>query len=56
MTGQAPQPGPLGVMATFRQTPPAVKAILAGVFVGRLAGLLVIFLVVFLTERALTTG
>jgi len=48
--------GPLGVLATFRQTPPAVKAILAGVFVGRLAGFLVIFLVVFLTERGFTTG
>lgn len=48
--------GPLGVLATFRQTPPAIKAILAGVFVGRLAGFLVIFLVVFLTERGFTTG
>ncbi|MEO7260462.1 MAG: MFS transporter [Jatrophihabitantaceae bacterium] len=48
--------GPLGVLATFRQTPPAVKAILAGVFVGRLAGFLVIFLVVFLTERGFSTG
>lgn len=48
--------GSLGVLATFRQTPPAIKAILAGVFVGRLAGFLVIFLVVFLTERGFTTG
>ena len=56
MTEQAQQPGPLGVLATFRQTSPAVKAILAGVFVGRLAGFLVIFLVVFLTQRGFTTG
>jgi MFS family permease len=57
MSEQAPEAaGPLGVLATFRQTPPAVKAILAGVFVGRLAGFLVIFLVVFLTHRGFTTG
>lgn len=45
-----------GVLATFRQTPPAVKAILAGVFVGRLAGFLMIFLVVFLTHRGFSSG
>ena len=56
MTEPAPDTGPLGVLATYRQTPPAVKAILAGVFVGRLAGFLVIFLVVFLTQRGFTTG
>jgi MFS family permease len=56
MTEHAPEAGPLGVLATFRQTPPAVKAILAGVFVGRLAGFLVIFMVVFLTHRGFTTG
>jgi len=56
MTEQTPDAGPLGVLATYRRTPPAVKAILAGVFVGRLAGFLVIFLVVFLTHRGFTTG
>lgn len=56
MSERAPEAGPLGVLATFRQTPPAVKAILAGVLVGRLAGFLVIFLVVFLTHRGFTTG
>src|SRR4051812_15626215 len=56
MTEQTADGGPLGVLATFRRTPPAVKAILAGVFVGRLAGFLVIFLVVFLTHRGFTTG
>lgn len=56
MSEQAPEAGPLGVLATFRRTPPAVKAILAGVFVGRLAGFLVIFMVVFLTDRGFTTG
>src|ERR1035438_5031778 len=40
-----------GVWATFRQTPPQVKALLAGVFVSRLAGFLQIFLVLFLTHR-----
>ncbi|MFL6163188.1 MAG: MFS transporter [Jatrophihabitantaceae bacterium] len=47
---------PPGVMATFHQTPRAVKAILAGVFVGRLAGFLMIFLVVFLTHRGFSSG
>lgn len=56
MTEQTPDAGPLGVLATYRRTPPAVKAILAGVFVGRLASFLVIFLVVFLTHRGFTTG
>ena len=56
MSEQAPDAGPLGVLATFRRTSPAVKAILAGVFVGRLAGFLVIFMVVFLTDRGFTTG
>jgi MFS family permease len=46
----------LGVIATFKQTPRAVKAVLAGVFVGRLAGFLMIFLVVFLTHRGFTSG
>jgi MFS family permease len=46
----------LGVVATFRRTPRAVKAVLAGIFVGRLAGFLMIFLVVFLTHRGYSSG
>jgi MFS family permease len=45
------KPGHLGVLATFRQTSPAAKALLAGVFVSRLAGFLQLFLVLFLTNR-----
>jgi MFS family permease len=41
----------LGVFATIRQTTPQVRALLAGVFVSRLAGFLQIFLVLFLTHR-----
>ena len=40
-----------GVLATWRQVPGAAKALLAGVFVNRLAGFLQIFLVLFLTHR-----
>ena len=47
---------PLGVIATFKQTPRAVKAVIAGVFVGRLAGFLMIFLVVFMTHRGFSSG
>jgi MFS family permease len=41
----------LGVLATWRQTSSQVRALLAGVFVSRLAGFLQIFLVLFLTHR-----
>lgn len=40
-----------GIWATFRDSPRAVKAILAGVFINRLGGLLNIFLVLFLTAE-----
>ncbi len=40
-----------GIWATFRQSPLAVKAILGGVFINRLGGLLNIFLVLFLTSK-----
>ncbi len=46
----------LDVWSTFRQTPPQVKALLAGVFVSRLAGFLQIFLVLFLTHRGYSPG
>jgi MFS family permease len=48
--------GHLGVLATWRQTARPTKALLAGVFVNRLAGFLQIFLVLFLTDRGYTAG
>ncbi len=45
----------LGVIATIRQTTPQVRALLAGVFVSRLAGFLQIFLVLFLTHRGFSS-
>lgn len=48
--------GHLGVLATWRQTPGAARALLAGVFVNRLAGFLTIFLVLFLHHRGFTNG
>jgi MFS family permease len=43
--------GHLGVAATWRQLPGPARAMLAGVFVNRLAGFLQIFLILFLTHR-----
>lgn len=40
-----------GVFITWRDSPPAVKAVLLGIFVNRLGGFLQIFLVLFLTYR-----
>lgn len=40
-----------GIWSTFRESPAAVKAILGGVVVNRLGGLLNIFLVLFLTSK-----
>jgi MFS family permease len=48
--------GHLGVLATWRQTPRSARALLAGVFVNRLAGFLQIFLVLFLTHRGYSSG
>jgi len=53
----AAQPaGHLGVLATWRHTPRQAKALLAGVFVSKLAGFLQIFLVLFLTHRGYSSG
>lgn len=41
---------PAGVRSTFLASPPAVKALLCGVFVNRLGGFLNIFLVLYLTS------
>src|SRR5215216_5837570 len=49
-------PRHLGVLATWRQTPRQAKALLAGVFVNRLAGFLQIFLVLFLTHRGYSSS
>jgi predicted MFS family arabinose efflux permease len=43
--------GKVGVLATWRGMPRQVKALLAGLFVNKLAGFLQIFLVLFLTSR-----
>src|SRR5260370_2712935 len=48
--------GALGVLATWRQTPRQVKALLAGLMVSRLAGFLQIFLVLFLVHRGFSPG
>jgi len=48
--------GRLGVLATWRQTPREAKALLAGIFVNRLAGFLQIFLVLYLTHRGYSAG
>jgi predicted MFS family arabinose efflux permease len=47
-TGTPARPG---VFETWRQTPREAKALLAGVFVSKLAAFLQIFLVLFLTHR-----
>jgi MFS family permease len=49
-------PSRTGVLATWRQTPTPARALLAGVFVNRLAGFLVIFLVLFMTDRGFSAG
>jgi MFS family permease len=48
--------GQLGVLATFREMPRTAKALLAGVFVSKLAGFIQIFLVLFLTSRGYSAG
>jgi MFS family permease len=48
--------GQLGVLATWREMPRTAKALLAGVFVSKLAGFIQIFLVLFLTSRGYSAG
>lgn len=50
-TREAKKDEHLGVLATWRATSVAAKAVLTGVFVNRLAGFIQIFLVLFLTHR-----
>jgi len=54
--GRATEPAQLGVLATWRETPRQVRALLAGVSVSKLAGFLQIFLVLFLTHRGFSAG
>lgn len=49
-------PRPAGILATWRQTPAAARALLAGILVNRLAGFLQIFLVLFLTHRGFSAN
>ncbi|MFD3700111.1 MFS transporter [Streptomyces sp. NPDC058646] len=44
------------VWATFKEAPPAVKTVLAGVLVNRLSGFLHVFLVLFLTDAGHSKG
>ena len=48
--------GRVGVLATWRGMPRQAKALLAGIFVNKLAGFLQIFLVLFLTSRGFSSG
>ena len=48
--------GRVGVIATWRGMPRQARALLAGVFVNKLAGFLQIFLVLFLTSRGFSSG
>ncbi|HEX8304790.1 MAG TPA: MFS transporter [Jatrophihabitans sp.] len=50
------RPGRTGVLATWRETSGQAKALLAGVFVSKLAGFIQIFLVLFLTSRGFSSG
>jgi MFS family permease len=55
-SAEAAASGRLGVLATWRQTPRQAKALLAGVFVNRLAGFLQVFLALYLTHRGYSPG
>ena len=48
--------GHAGVLTTWRETSSQAKALLAGVFVNKLAGFIQIFLVLFLTSRGFSSG
>ena len=48
--------GHVGVLTTWRETSTQAKALLAGVFVSKLAGFIQIFLVLFLTSRGFSSG
>lgn len=43
--------GQTGILATWRESPPASKALMLGIFVNRLGAFIQVFLVLFLTNR-----
>lgn len=49
------QDGAAGIFATFRQTPRAAKAILAGILVNKLGAFMQVYLVLFLIHRGFST-
>jgi len=51
MVSAPEQPGAAGVWQTFNESPLAVKALFAGVFVNRLGQFMAIFLVLYLTSK-----
>lgn len=55
-SGEDASPRSLGILATWRQTHRQAKAVIAGVFVSKLAGFLQIFLVLFLTHRGFSSN
>lgn len=55
VTATEPDTGSPGVWETWREAPPAAKALLAGIFVNRLGAFLQVFLVLFLTTRGFST-
>jgi MFS family permease len=48
--------GALGVLATWRQLPRQVKALLAGVMISKLAGFMQIFIILYMTHRGFSSG
>src|SRR5258706_1068190 len=48
-------PSSTGILLTWRESPPAAKALLAGMVVNRLGAFIQIFLVLFLTDRGFTS-
>jgi MFS family permease len=63
MTAQSagPDPDPVagrgddaGILITLRESPPAVKALLAGLFVNKMGQFIQVFLVLFMTNRGFT--
>lgn len=44
-----------GVLATWRDCPPAARALLAGIFVNRLGSFLQVFLILFLTDKGFSS-
>jgi len=55
MTGTGAKAEDAGILSTWRDAPPAARALLAGIFVNRLGSFIQIFLVLFLTQRGFST-